>query len=200
MASKRPPEGSRAEGVVGVEELDYTEDERVARLSDQRFVISTTDGPPMPHTAPPASRTTTLEAAPSESPQSSSRSKSHSGSESESATPKEQLEAQVAQLNCDHGFSVTAKFDGRVEQFDTFSNQLEVPFKELLTWCASQSANQTPAPEALGLLLIVSQVEIELPRRAVTNLLKSYGVSLDDDVADLVNAIGEQGVSLPIDH
>lgn len=171
------PPGDRPKGdddVVRPEELDFTRDENVATLENDRFLIST--GGRIPENVHE------LDAGPDDP---------------ESADVLEALAGRVADVDEPYGFSITASFDGRVEQHERFSDDLAAVFDELVTWYARQVASETDPAEVIGILLLASERRVQFPRRALIDLLEAHDVSPDDSVSDLITALEGDGIRFP---
>ena len=66
-------------------------------------------------------------------------------------------------------------------------------FEGLVTWYAQGLDPTTPVEEVVGILLTESNVPIKAPAAALTRAMEEEGLSPDDDIAALFEAIAEDG-------
>ncbi|MFB6139576.1 MAG: hypothetical protein ABEJ26_03975 [Halosimplex sp.] len=174
--------------ILSPDELDITQDERVAEIDDGRYVVSPGDPigdlPAVEEEAKP----TTEASAPVEE-----------ATEPESDSPElseraihEFLEAQFDESESRYGFDVTATFDGRIEQRQMVSNDVVTIFESLVLWYAQQIDGKTPVEEVLGILLMEANVPVRYPPASLQRLLESTELSPDDSIADLIAAVGDE--------
>lgn len=172
-----PEEGK----ILSPNELDIDDDEHVTEIGDGRYVVS------------PDVRT-------DESPESQVSSDSDSDPESkvapETDTPDftdanvhEWLDEQMMASNSRYGFDVTAKFDGTVDQQRVVSNDIITAFESFMLWYGRQMDGSTPVADVLGILICESNVPVKHPPESVKEMIQSNGLSPDDSIADLLEAI-----------
>lgn len=162
---------------VRPEELDFTKQEDIVDLGDGRYIVST--GGSLPDD---------VEELEQSEPASADLS---------TAELRAELASRVGRVDSTYGFSVTAAFDGRVEQHDAFSDDLGNVFDDLVTWYASEVAKGTDPAEVIGILLLAGGRQVQFPRRALIDLFRARGISPDDSVSDLITALEGDGVRLP---
>ncbi|MFC6825919.1 DUF7500 family protein [Halopelagius fulvigenes] len=187
MAPGNPPEDrSRRrrgeEGVIGPNELDYSDDDRVAQIRDGRYVVAT-DSDEKPRVdeeeSPPrhAEEERTLE--------------------ERGNFAKQQMVRYVSDKGASHGIAVTASFDGRVAQRERFSDDIATAFGDVVQWYANQvNADATPE-EVLGILLLASDTDVAFPTKVLAPVLRTHGLTTDDSIGDLVEALGGDGLRIP---
>lgn len=179
-----PPSARAEEGVVRPDELDYTGSERVAELSDGRYVVATdNDGTP-------------------------SADASDGGSDSDDDTPpddrgslaRQQMARYVSERDSDYGLALTAAFDGEIAHHERFTDDVAAAFGELVTWYVEQIDTEASASEAIGILLLASDTTVSYPANTVAAVLREHGLTLDDSIADLVEALKDERLQIPPDE
>jgi hypothetical protein len=184
--------------ILSPDELDITQDEHVAELDDGRFVVSPNDpidggkseptavdadkapAEPRPELETGTTGDTEPEPDPEPEPVELDRQLVH-----------EFLASEFDDANSRYGFDVTAKFDGKIQQRQMVSNDVVTIFESLMLWYAQQIDSSTPVEEVLGILLMESNVPIRYPAASLQTLLESSGLSPEDSIADLVEAVGD---------
>lgn len=160
------------EGVLGPEELDIERSERAARLDDGRFVIAA-DADESPDPPDPVE--------PTEEPD-----------EGGSTSALERVQAAETA----HGFVVAATFDGASSETSVFADDLGQVFRSLLLWYAAGVDPSSPPEEVLGVLLRASGLTVRYPPGTLARLVASHGLTPEDDIADLLDAVAEAGVNV----
>jgi hypothetical protein len=95
----------------------------------------------------------------------------------------------MAESNSRYGFDVTAKFDGNVDQQQVVSNDIITVFESFMLWYGRQMDGSTSVENVLGILLSESNVPVKHPPENFKRMVQSTGLSPDDRIADLVEAI-----------
>ncbi|QIB73806.1 hypothetical protein GL213_10100 [Halogeometricum borinquense] len=184
MASDDPPREHpsrrREEGIIGPRELDYTESSRVAELEEGRFVVATdNDGTPNVD-------------ADDEIPSEEERTIEERGK-----FASQQMARYVSDRDADFGFALTASFEESIEQRELFSDDVATAFGDIAQWYASQvEADASPA-EVLGILLLASDTDVTFPTKVLAPVLREQGLTLDDSIGDLVEALAGDGLQIP---
>ena len=219
MAKGQDDPADRDDGrVLAPDELDIAADEHVAEIEDGRYVVSPDDpiddmssvagsadhGPPTepssehgPPTEPsPPSEHKSPAREPFAQPDRQPAPASESASEPELTHQRvhEWLSTELDESASRYGFDVTAKFDGPVEQRQMMSNDVVTIFESLILWYAQHIDTATPVEEVLGILLMESNVPIRYPPESLHRFVKSSGLSPDDTIADLIEAVDDEGV------
>ncbi|MDG5775542.1 hypothetical protein VB773_06825 [Haloarculaceae archaeon H-GB2-1] len=172
--------------ILSPDELDITDDEHVAELDDGRFVVSPSG--PIDATVTTSDDSDADETEP------------ESTEATESSDQPVELDDQVVHdwlsdrfdaTNSRYGFDVTAKFDDSVRQRHMVSNDVVTIFESLILWYAQQIDSGTPVEEILGILLMESNVPIHYPPTSLETMLKAAGLTPDDSIADLIEAVSE---------
>jgi len=161
--------------VLDASELDITEDERVRKLEDGRFVVST-DGPPV---VPELESTDVSESA------------SRETASIEDA--RRQISASLAEASVDYGLEAELLAEGRQAHTRVETDDVVEGFDRLVEWYANAVGARTPQEDTLGILLVESEASISYPASALTALAASHGLSADDSIAELVAACREAG-------
>ncbi|WP_324756130.1 DUF7500 family protein [Haloarcula sp. GH36] len=174
--------------ILSPEELDIAEDEHVTQIDDGRYVVSSdvrTDEKygNAANTADPQPEPTP-EPEPDPTP------------EFTDANVHEWLAEQMDDSNARYGFDVTAKFDGEVDQQQLVSNDIVTVFESFMLWYGRQMDGSTPVEDVLGILLSESNVPVRYPPESIKTLLRSTQLSPDDTIADLIEAVDDEGIEL----
>lgn len=178
-----PDEPNPEDGkILSPEELELKDDEHVTQIDEGRYVVSPDvrddddsygGQPSMPEPEPESESV----------PQTS---------EFTDATVHEWLAEQMADSNARYGFDVTAKFDGEVDQQRLTSNDIVTVFETLMLWYGRQMDGSTDVQDVLGILLSESNVPVKYPPGSIKALARSAGLSPDDTIADLVDAVEDR--------
>jgi hypothetical protein len=178
-----PDEPNPEDGkILSPDELDLEDDEHVTQIDESRYVVSPDvrdednsygADPSMPEPEPER--------------------------EPEPRTPEftdgnvhEWLAERMADSNARYGFDVTAKFDGEVDQQRLTSNDIVTVFETLMLWYGRQMDGSTDVQDVLGILLSESNVPVKHPPGSIKALARSAGLSPDDSIADLIDAVEER--------
>ncbi len=183
--SRGPDEPNPEDGkILSPEELELGDDEHVTQIDEGRYVVSpdvrdddTSYGgkPSMPEPDP--------EPESDQAPETP---------EFTDGNVHEWLAEQMADSNARYGFDVTAKFDGEVDQQRLTSNDIVTVFETLMLWYGRQMDGSTDVQDVLGILLSESNVPVKYPPGSIKTLARSAGLSPDDSIADLIDAIEER--------
>ena len=181
--ARGPDEPNPEDGkILSPEELELGDDEHVTQIDEGRYVVSPDvrdeddsygGQPSMPEPEPEP------EAAP-DTP------------EFTDGNVHEWLADQMAESNARYGFDVTAKFDGEVDQQKLASNDIVTVFESFMLWYGRQMDGSTDVGDVLGILLSESNVPVTYPPGTIKSLAQSSGLSPDDTIADLVEAVERQ--------
>ena len=178
-ADDLPASARDEEGVIRPDDLDYTASERVAELSEGRYVVATDND-----TSPSVDDSE----ADSES------------SDDRGTLARQQMSRYLSERGGDYGFALTASFDGDIEQYETFSDDVATSFGELVTWYVEQIDTEASPSEAIGILLLASETPVTYPTNTLASVLRKHGLSLEDSIADLIDALQDGEFQLPADE
>jgi hypothetical protein len=178
MAPADPPEDAPRrtrgeEGVVRPEDLDYTASERVAELSDDRYVVATEEGSPSVESE-------------DEGP----------SSESRGSLARQQMARYVSEKGTDYGLVLTAAFDGEIDHCEHDSDDVAAAFGDVVSWYISQVDTDAQPAEALGILLLASRTPVSFPVKSLAPVLKRHGLTMDDSIESLVTALAGEGLRI----
>lgn len=184
MVPTDPPEDTPRttrgeEGIVRPEDLDYTASERVAELSDDRYVVATDERPPSVD-------------GDVDDPEVGSDDAEERGS-----LARQQMARYVSDQAAAYGFVLTAAVDGEVDHLEHDSDDVAEAFGDLARWYASRVDADTDPAEALGILLLASETPVSFPAKSLAPVLKQHGLTLDDSIEDLVEALAGDGLQIP---
>ena len=90
-----------------------------------------------------------------------------------------------------YGIDATLHADGDTSRQRMVSNDVTATFDSLVTWFASNTGPNSPAPEALGLLLVASETAVDLPPAVIKEFATNHGLTASDSIGDLVRAAEE---------
>lgn len=177
-------ESDANEEVLTPEELDITDDDRVAEIEEGRYVISSDAS------SPSVSDPDTEDDVPAD------------GSPEPTALTDEAVRGwlceTVGSADARYGFDVTAKFGDSVERQELFSNDVVTTFENLLVWYAQHVGGDTPVEEALGILLMESNVPVRYPAATVHGLVSACGLDRGSSIGDLLDTLDDaDGVRFP---
>jgi len=178
-----PPNDARTpvrdeEGVVRPDELDYTASERVAEISDGRYVVATdNDNSP-----------------------SVDENDGEDASEDLGALARQQMARYLSEQDSEYGFALTATFEGEVDHHEHFSDDVVDAFGELASWYVEQIDTTASEKRALGILLLASETRVSYPKKALASILQEHGLTLDDSIGDLVDSLPDDGLQIPPDE
>lgn len=103
------------------------------------------------------------------------------------------LAASLADSEFAYGFDATLSLNGRTTRHRMASDDVGETFETLVTWFANAAGGDTPPEEALGILLAGMETGPRLPPNAVRSALAGLGLSRDDSVEDLLEALDRAG-------
>jgi len=180
--ARGPDEPNAEDGkILSPEELDIADDEHVTEIDEGRYVVSPNERTDDSYGNKPAA------SGPAPAP------------EPDPGTPAftdgnvhEWLAEQMANSNARYGFDVTAKFDGEVDQQRLSSNDIITVFESFMLWYGRQMDGSTAVEDVLGILLSESNVPVKYPPGSIKALAQSAGLSPDDSIADLVEAVEQR--------
>lgn len=173
------PEDATAGGgsPLSTDDLDFSKDEHVKMIDDNRYVVS----PDTPIDSSTSESSTADEATPDES------------------SPHERLRADLQSSPHAYGIELSAKLEGGTGTHRTRSDDLVTTFESLLLWFTHYVDDETPPAEVLGILLAESNLTVRYPQGTLRSLVDAYDLGSDDSIADLLSAVGEDGVDVSRD-
>lgn len=179
MAPADPPEDAPQrtrgeEGVVRPDDLDYTASERVAELSDDRYVVATDEGSP-----------------------SVDDSEEPDPSEPRGSLARQEMARYISEQDAEYGFVLTAALDGEIDHLEHDSDDIAAAFGDLVTWYVSQLDTDALPAEALGILLLASETPVSFPAKSLAPILKRHDLTMDDSIENLVEALAGEGLRIP---
>lgn len=205
MVSGGDSDGDVDDGrVLSPEELDIEDEEEVAPLGDDRYVIGPDGSPDVPNeteaaadeasnVAPQPETTTDSEPDPDDEPESGTRTTPpQSGPRITGRDVNRWLADELRAHDSDYAYHITAKYGSDVSIQQMATDDVGAAFDGLLVWYARQVADDTPVDEALGILLNESSVQIRYPTARLVTFLEQNNLGPDDSISDLVDTVSEQ--------
>lgn len=188
--SHEQPNSTEGDGaVLSADELDITEEENVVQIDENRFVVSS-DGPPKVRGRTGDSRGDRFE----DHFETAQVQPAGRGTDVDAEAVQRWLRTNLEEGNAKYGFHITAKFDGRVSDHELTSDDITTVFENLLLWYAQHLDGDTPVEEVLAILLLKSNVPLRYPPKSLRRLVVRHGLSADDTVGDLLEAVDGEGV------
>lgn len=193
-------------------ELDFTDDENVVEIGESRYVVGTSGRPNIRRAQPdqrPGDETGFTAADPAspaerQPPDPGGGRGGAAGSGNTSPPQGERGASQVDRQAVSrwlarsfdgdgfaYGIDATLHADGDTSRQRMVSNDVTATFDSLVTWFASNAGPDSPAPEALGLLLVASETAVDVPPVAIKRFATSQGLTASDSIGDLVRAAEE---------
>ena len=177
------------DGVVDPEDLDISKDERVNELREGQYVIATGNSGGVDADADVEQ----LRSDPPNAP----LLESDEGTPHPAVDPRTALVDHLDSLSVANGIVAAGRFDGTVDVHECRSDDPGTVFAELLTWYASNVDAETPAPEVLVILCLAGGISVRYPVRALGDVLRAEGLSPDDSIRDLLEAVQDDGLVIP---
>jgi hypothetical protein len=181
---------SETETVLSPEELDITEDEHVAEVDDNRFVVSPDD--PIEDEAavdvdvPDEPVGEKSQPEPAETP---------AGFDADAV--HDWLGKQLTDTGARYGFDATVMMGKGPSSRRFASDDVVTTFETMLRWAAAEIDAETPIEEVLGILLVEANVGVRFPSESVRAMLDHYELEPTDDIASLVSAGNGDGLVVP---
>ncbi|WP_418281828.1 DUF7500 family protein [Halorubrum sp. DTA98] len=187
------------------DDLDFTDDERVAEIDEGRYVVGT-DG--RPNVRPSGSEPDSEPAddsgfeTPAEPQRAAEREPTATGDASGDGAGSPDVDRQAVSRwlagsfdddGFAYGFDATLHAEGDTARHRMVSNDVTATFDTLVSWFASNAGTDAPPSEALGLLLMAADTPVDLPPVAIKRFAASHGLSATDSIGDLVRAAEEEG-------
>lgn len=185
-----PPEegGEGNDGrILSPSELDLEDKDGVEQIEEGRFVVSP-DGtrPDVPDVDPdPDSRP---------EPDSDPETPTTTDSPDPEITREDVREWTTEQLGgtaCDYGYHLSLKVGDSVDHHTLHSDDVATVFNNLMLWYAQSVDGDLPPGAVLGILLMEASVPVRYPVRSIEQFLLSHGLSPEDSIADLLEAVRE---------
>lgn len=196
--SDRDREEEHAEGPpLSSEDLDFTDDEHVKTIDDNRYVVSPDE--PMDDSDSAVdvggdSDADRLHAETDSAEQTASDAAEPRRQEPDHADPHERLREDLKASPLAYGVELSVKTENRTGTHRVRSDDLVRTVESLLLWFAHQVDDRTDPAEVLGILLAESDLTIRYPKGTLRTLVEAYDLDTDDSIGDLLDAVGDDGV------
>ena len=92
-----------------------------------------------------------------------------------------------------YGYDLTIDMEGNVKRTRAASNDIGNTLESMLLWYADQATDELPPERVIGILLASMDTEVDYPVQSVYGMLKTYGLTPDDSIADLLTAVRQEG-------
>ena len=199
------------------DELDFTDDERVAEIDEGRYVVGTDGRPNVRPSRPDPPADDSGFRAPAEPKRASERDPTgvdprastsggdtgregdgngagtDAGDEVDRQAVSRWLAGSFEDDGFEYGLDATLHVEGETSRHRMVSNDVAATFDTLVSWFASNAGSDSPPPEVLGLLLVAADTPVDLPPVAIKRFAASQGLAADDSIADLIRAAEEAG-------
>lgn len=174
---------TRDQGAMDPDDLDFTDDERVLQIDDDRYVVSG-DGAP----------------------------RAHESNDEEVAAPAESIDRPADGLTqtevsrwlaasfdgtgFTYGFDATLAVEDDVTRHRLVSNDLPTTFETLLAWFVRNATTDSTTEEALGILLTASDLSVQYPPGTLERVLEQSDLTREDTIGELLRAVDAEGVRI----
>ena len=191
------------------EDLDFTDDERVAEIDEGRYVVGTDGQPNVGGSGSPPDAGPADDSAfetPSEPTRAAERDPvADARSDPSTAAPgggsagadrqavSRWLATSFENDGFDYGLDATLHAEGSTTRNRMVSNDVTATFDTLISWFASNAGTDASPPEALGLLLVAADTPVDVPPVAIKRFAASQGLSANDSIGDLIDAAEDAG-------
>lgn len=184
--------------VLSPDELAIEEQDEVAAIGEDRYVIGP-DGPP----SAPADGAAEGGAPQREQPPQGDR----SGGNTTEQPPepqitgrdvKEWLAEELDTHDSKYAYHIASKYGDDISHQQLATDDVGAAFDGLLVWYARQLAGSTSIDRALGILLGESSVQVKYPTKRLIAYLEANDLGPDDSIKDLVQTVDdEDGLKFP---
>lgn len=191
--------------VLSPDELDIEEQDEVASIGEDRYVIGP-DGPP----DAPEEGAADSDAG-SGGGDANREPKQEATTDQQSAEPaappepqvtgrdvKEWLSEELESHDSDYAYHIAAKYGDDISHQQLATDDVGAAFDGLLVWYARQLAGSTSIDRALGILLGESSVQVKYPTKRLIAYLEANDLGPDDSIRELVETVDDQdGMKFP---
>ncbi|CAM2926721.1 hypothetical protein PNP85_01750 [Halobacterium salinarum] len=184
--------------VLSPDELAIEEQDEVAAIGEDRYVIGP-DGPP----SAPADGAAEGGAPQREQPPQGDR----GGGNTTEQPPepqitgrdvKEWLAEELDTHDSKYAYHIASKYGDDISHQQLATDDVGAAFDGLLVWYARQLAGSTSIDRALGILLGESSVQVKYPTKRLIAYLEANDLGPDDSIKDLVQTVDDDdGLKFP---
>lgn len=184
-----PDEDPAEQGrVLSPQELDLGDKDGVAEIDDGRYVVSPDGSQPNV-----SAELSTAESEPKPATPQSTDEPSPGEPSLDRSSIQDWHERQLTESPCNYGYHLSLKAGRDVSHHTIHSDDVTMAFNNLLLWYARTVDSDLPPGAVLGILLSDASVPVQFPVRAMEELLMAHGLSTDDSIADLLEAVRDDG-------
>lgn len=149
------------EGVLRPEDLSVDAEDAVTEIGENRYLVSTDEGPSSGGGAPDASSDHGVGGAGSGADTGGAAGADHSDDfEPPAPSSEPRREDPLASTRHQYGIAISAKTERGVSHATTASNNIVEVFEDVLVWYARQVDENTPPEEVLAILLDESDLDL----------------------------------------
>ncbi|OYR58661.1 DUF7500 family protein [Halorubrum halodurans] len=187
-------------------DLDFTDDETVVEIGEDRFVVGTGGRPNLDAQASDAAerRESKTDRPEPESPAGMSDPEDGppplgDGSRGglDDGVDRQAVSRWLAESfdgdGFDYGVDVTLHANGSTARNRMVSNDVTATFDTTLSWFVANAGPGTDPAEALGLLLVAADAPIDLPPMVIKRFAADQGLSANDSIGELIRAAEDAG-------
>jgi hypothetical protein len=113
------------------------------------------------------------------------------GTELTRETVRDWYRSKLQETPCDFGYHLSLKAGDRIDHHTLYSDDVTTVFNDLLLNYAQTVDSSMPPGASLGLMLMETTVPVRYPPRSIEEFLLSHGLSSDDSIAELLDAVRE---------
>ena len=193
--------------VLSPDELDIEEQDEVAAIGEDRYVIGPDGQPDAPAEEAPAEDSgdgsasaqgghaagaATTEPVAEEATQATDPTAPEPEPQITGRDVKEWLAEELESHDTKYAYHIATKYGDDISHQQLATDDVGAAFDGLLVWYARQLAGSTSIDRALGILLGESSVQVKYPTKRLIAYLKHNGLGPDDSIRDLVETVEEQ--------
>jgi hypothetical protein len=189
--------------VLSPDELDIEEQDEVAAIGEDRYVIGP-DGPPnAPEEGSGGGNADGGDGTPQESqPESVGGQQAEPAAQPEPQVTgrdvKEWLAEELESHDSTYAYHIATKYGDDISHQQLATDDVGAAFDGLLVWYARQLAGSTSIDRALGILLGESSVQVKYPTKRLIAYLEANDLGPDDSIRELVETVDDQdGLKFP---
>lgn len=171
------------EGALDPDDLDFTDDERVRKLEEGRYVVSAEGSP----------NVDAVDGIANTDRDDSEGQPDHPPDAVTHAQVSRWLAGSFEDTGFTYGFDATLAVEDEVVRHRLVSNDLPTTFETLVTWFIQNSTANATTEEALGILLDASDLRVTYPTASLRHTMNAHGLGPNDTIGEFLAAIEADG-------